>query len=545
MNPENIGNENQIDSMNSSSLGSFSLNSDMNNEQVQNISNPTSNLSSIGLENLSNNIVNNQQNEATFNQGIENAAPVQPVGLSDAINNQVGQETIATTEAAPVVNNYNSGVSYDTPQTTPSIQEPTINSAPVVEQPQSVGLNDVASANFNQGLEQNQPNFNNSEVRLNEVQKPVNTETIQNVAQPVNQSPDVPVGPTMPIPDTMPDVGYQAGVSTPVDYATPMTNFDEIGTTPELDPKAKMPGNKKAGKSLMFALIILAIVALGAGSYYLINVKHIFDKSSVKIKDLTVEQGVPLSENINDYATFSNTSSSNCVQDLSKVDINTAGTYVYTIKCGDKEYTGKITVDDSIAPHAKLKTNIVQLADVANLTAESFVESCYGEECNSLISENQDLNFTTKGVYPVKLEVKDQSANTSDVVAPLIVIEGELHYGLIATKEITSNDEYSLVEKDIILYSDNGFLSYTMYEFAFSNVEMFNSQSGTDENGKISISDYSGIPVYLYDETKLVLVSSEANNLIQGSYSFDKEALSNVGYNVVPFGKDLISVINY
>ena len=546
MNPENnLGNENQFDSMNSSTLGSVSLNNNTNSEPVQNIPNPTSNLSSIGLENLSNNIVNNQQNINAVNQDALNTTPVQPIGLSDAINNQVAQETSVSPDASSVVNNYSGNTDYNASQSIPSFQEPVINSTPVVEQPQNVGLNDVASANLSHGFEQTQPNYSTQDVGLGAVEQPVNTETAQNNVTPVNQAPEMPSGPTMPIPDTMPDVGYQAGVSTPVDYATPMTNFDEIGTTPELDPKAKMPGNKKAGKTLMFVLIILAIAALGAGSYYLINVKHIFDKSSVTVKNLTVEQGVPLSENINDYATFSNTSSSNCVQDLSKVDINVAGTYVYTIKCGDKEYTGKITVKDSTAPLAKLKANVVQVGEVANLTAESFVDSCYGEDCTSAISADQDLNITAKGVYPVKLEIKDQSSNSSDVIAPLIVMEGELHYGIIASKEIISNDDYKLIEKDAILYSDNGFVSYTMYEFTFNNTEMFNSQSGTDENGMIKISDYSGIPVYKYDEMKIVLVSADANNLVQGSYSSDREALTNVGYTVESFGKDHISILNY
>lgn len=538
MNPENnLGNENQIDSMNSATLGSVSFNNEVNAAPVPEYNNQTNNLSSIGLENLSNNIMNNQQEVDTFNGVVENApinnSPVsmEQFGVAPEINNPVQQ--------APVVDSYAAPTDVAGQQTV-SYNEPIVDSyaqAPSVEPVQNMGLNDMATANINLSA-------------IKEAQTPSVPESTQ--AEPVETNPTLnetnmnntqPSGPTMPIPDSMPDVGYQAGVSTPVDYATPMTNFDEIGTTPDLDPKAKMPGNKKGGKLLVFLLIIILIGALGAGSYYFINIKHIFDKSSVQLKDLVVEQGVPLSENINDYATFSNTSSSNCIQDLSKVDINVAGSYTYTIKCGDKEYSGKITVKDTTPPKAKVKANVIQLDEIDNVTAESFVDSCYGEECSAALS--QELNITNKGVFPIKLDITDSNGNSSSVYAPLVVVEGNIHVGLIATKELALNDEYTIVEKDVVLYSDNNYLSYTMYVFTFNNESSYASYLTTDESGKATISDYSGIAVFDSESNKITLVSDVANNLVQGSYSSDMQALSNVGYTAEPFAKDRISVLNY
>lgn len=538
MNPENnLGNENQIDSMNSATLGSVSFNNEVNAAPVPEYNNQTNNLSSIGLENLSNNIMNNQQEGETFNGVVENApinnSPVsmEQFGVAPEINNPVQQAPVVDSYAAPTDVAGQQPVSYNEPIVGSYAQ------APSVEPVQNMGLNDMATANINLSA-------------IKEAQTPRVPEPTQ--AEPVETNPTLnetnmnntqPSGPTMPIPDSMPDVGYQAGVSTPVDYATPMTNFDEIGTTPDLDPKAKMPGNKKGGKLLVFLLIIILIGALGAGSYYFINIKHIFDKSSVQLKDLIVEQGNPLSENINDYATFSNTSSSNCIQDLSKVDINVAGSYTYTIKCGDKEYSGKITVKDTTPPKAKVKANVIQLDEIDNVTAESFVDSCYGEECSAALS--QELNITNKGVFPIKLDITDSNGNSSSIYAPLVVVEGNIHVGLIATKELALNDEYTIVEKDVVLYSDNNYLSYTMYVFTFNNESSYASYLTTDESGKATISDYSGIAVFDSESNKITLVSDVANNLVQGSYSSDMQALSNVGYTAEPFAKDRISVLNY
>ena len=548
MNPDNnFGNQGIDNSLGSANLGAMPAPDATPVQPVSSV-NPTSNLSSIGIENLSNNIANNQASDVTLSGAINDfAQPAQPEVAS--------QQPVV--DAAPVNEFVTEPASNTNLYQEPQMQVPnyqadvTMSSTSAPEQmvsepaPMPQGLNDLASGNaLNQNPQGLGDALNNQPAPgLNQsVQEPLINNDINQAAPQV----DAPTGPTMPIPDSMPEMGYQAGVSTPVDYATPMSNFDEIGTTPELDPKAKS-GNKKGGKTALFALIILAIGALGAGSYYLINVKHIFDKSSVKLKDVVVEQGGVLSENINDYATFTNTSSANCVQDLTNVDVNVAGTYTYTIKCGTDEYTGKITVQDTTAPSVVLKPNVVQLENIANVTADSFVESCDEEPCAYRLVEGQDLaTITTEpGVVPVKISVSDQNDNTANVIAPLYVVSNNVHIGLAATKEAVTTDEYIMVEKDIILYSDNNtYLAYTMYQFSFMSEAAYNSVGSLDGD-TISISDYSGYPVYNKNNLKITLVSKEANNLIQGSYAQDREALASVGYTVEAFASDHLSILNY
>ena len=220
-------------------------------------------------------------------------------------------------------------------------------------------------------------------------------------------------GPTLPIPDQMPGADYQAGVSTPVDYATPMSDFDQIGTTPELDPKAK---GKRSNKGLLAVLLILLIAALGAGSYYAINVLGIFNKDSVTVKEVTVEKGEQPSTIIDDYATFSNTSASNCSLDTSNVNTSTVGTYDFTVTCGDKKYTGKVTVKDTKGPQIEAKTNVVIAGTV--LLPEMLVSTADEDATYTFDSDQEKDKFMTAGLKKIKLTATDASSNASSYSLP-------------------------------------------------------------------------------------------------------------------------------
>ncbi|MBO4601015.1 MAG: hypothetical protein J5634_02140 [Bacilli bacterium] len=545
MNPENnLGNNLDNNGMNSSSLGSIPVNNDLGNVQP----NPTSlegqtlnDLSAIGVQSLQGNMANNAQPSSlegmTLNSVINNYQPVQdaqpvenvtpapasseaPMTLNDAINasSPVQPETFVqapvepTIPVAPAMDN----VVPDAP-----VMQPTIESAPV------------------------EPQINNDVLQPETL--PVQDAVMPSVAPEVNVNPAPSVSePTMPIPDAMPDLGYQSAVSTPVDYATPMSDFDQIGETPELDPKAKNK-NKKGGKTLVFVLIMLLICALGGGAYYLINVKGILDKSSVKTKDLTVELGATLSEDINDYATFSNTSSSNCVQDLSKVDTSAVGTYEYVIKCGKDEYRGKITVSDNTAPSVVLSAKVYKASPENMPSPDEFIKSCSENDCSYSFTNESDVEtaLSSKGIKTIKITVSDANNNSQVVNVPVVVIEQDFHVGLLATKDVVSNEEYTIKEKVVVLYSDFTYLSYTMYDFQFNDKTIYVTNSKKTESDTLTISDYSGLPVFNDEDMRITLVSDASNNLIQGIYKDDREALLSVGYTPEVFAIDHISLIDF
>ncbi|MCR5787751.1 MAG: hypothetical protein K6G37_01535 [Bacilli bacterium] len=349
------------------------------------------------------------------------------------------------------------------------------------------------------------------------------------------QTPEVaPVtGPTIPIPDSMPTTDYQAGVSTPVDFATPMNDFDQIGSTPELDPKTAGK-TKKSGKTLIFCLIIIAIAALGAGSYYLINIKGIFNSESVVTKEITLELGDALSDDINDYATFKNTSASNCTQDTSSVDTFKVGEYEYTITCGKDSYTGKVSVVDTKAPDVTIKTNILTANTTEFPAAEKFVKECSEDNCTYKFEQENALQdaIASVGVKNVKLSVSDEAGNTKVVYIPVPVLDTDLRFAAIFTKELeTTSEDYSVIEKNITLFTDLGSkLTMTMVEYSFGDADSYKEfikNFSYDETA--TIEERTGIPVLDAENNKIVLVTESTSELFTGSYP-------EVSAKVVPAG---------
>lgn len=537
MNPENnMGNGFGGDNLNSSSLGVMPNNTNLEGNTLN--QNPSLNM---------------QPNNNDLNQGV---AAAQTLGsfnsqnlnttLNDALNNTLNQASINNVEPtiqpqqaiepAPV---YNEQVvqSPVQPVATENLYQPT--QAPSIEPLPNLD-NQVSNVGINTAVENlgtPNPNLGVGSVNSNPMPN-LNEQPVQEVTTP-----------TMPIPDSMPDLTYQAGVSTPVDYATPMSDFDEIGVTPELDPKDKGNKNKKGGKTLTFILIILAIASLGAGAYYFINVKGILNKSSVTTNNLVVEMGSTLSEDINDYATFKNMSSTNCVQDTSKVNVNEAGTYEYVIKCGTDEYKGTIEVKDTTAPSVTLYAKIIKTGITDGITADSFVKSCSETNCTYAFETEDALTNASanKGINSFKLNVSDESGNKNTIYVPIIVLDENLHVGLIASKELdTASEEYKIVEKIVIIYSDLSTFSYTMYDFKFDDETTYKSFVSNNPIAEtLTVGDYSGIPVFNDTEKKLTLVSNKTSDVVQGSYPIDRQSFINLGYNVDLFASDQLSKMDF
>lgn len=339
------------------------------------------------------------------------------------------------------------------------------------------------------------------------------------VAEPTTIETPVNEGPTLPIPDQMPSTDYQAGVSTPVDYATPMSDFDQIGTTPELDPKAK---SKKSNKGALVILLILLIVALGAGSYYAINVLGIFNKDSVTLKEVTSEKGEELSKNIDDYATFSNTSSTNCVLDTSKVVISTAGTYDFTVTCGEKSYTGKVTIKDTKGPEIEAKTNII--AAGISLLPEMLVNTADEEATYAYDGETTSQEYQTAGIKNIKLIATDASGNSSTHIIPVVVTAYEYSMGIIAKKDVTIDSATAkITEKNVILFNNSAGTvndtSYSAFVIEFASAAAYkNATMNYDGSGNLIYENFSGTPVFYKSKNTLVLVKNIDSTLIKENY---------------------------
>lgn len=345
----------------------------------------------------------------------------------------------------------------------------------------------------------------------------------------VAPSTTTPQGPTMPIPDVMPTGSdYQATISTPVDYATPMSDFDQIGSTPEIDPKKRVKkGSPKLIKILCFLIIIGGI---GFGCYYFINIKGIFDNSSVTTKNITLELGQELTENINDYATFKNTSSSNCTQDLSQVDVTKVGTYEYKITCGDKSYTGNVSVVDTTAPDAIPRNVIAKVND--QLEPSDFIKECSEDNCTYEFKDSSAVgtDLTTSGLKTIVINVSDENGNNKELYIPLFVAEFDFNYGLIAYKtETNSESGYTLTEKHFVEYVSQA--GYTLYQYKFDDESSYDEIANAyTNNGTLTIGEVTGIPVFNKKNLQITIVKEYANIVPLSDYGSTNTAFTEAGY---------------
>ena len=340
-----------------------------------------------------------------------------------------------------------------------------------------------------------------------------------------------PQGPTIPIPDSMPTTDYQATVSTPVDYATPMSDFDQIGSTPEIDPKAKTKkGNSK--KTIMFLFILIVIAGLGCGAYYLINIKQIFKTSSVETKNITIDSGDTLSTNIDDYGVFKNTQSSNCVLDTNKVDTSKAGKYTYVISCGEDKYEGTITVIDKSAPEVEL--NFKYTVAPQPIYKEDIVRSVSEENAEYNFTSEEEANqaFSTPGFNVISMTVKDASGNSKEVLAPVAVLSSDMQFILVGQK---ATDKTNVIEKLVTFIRSDITVEVAtkMYVITFDTDEEYNKAVESYNGGKeFTYDSYTGIPVFYKSEKKLVIITDTTLPYVGQQANPVYGALVGEGYSV-------------
>ena len=330
------------------------------------------------------------------------------------------------------------------------------------------------------------------------------------VEEPVNEAP------TLPTPETIPS----STSSTPVDYATPMSNFDDIGTTPELDPKAK--GKKKTNKLVVILLFLIIIAGLGGGAYYLINVKGILNKDNITVKNIKSEKGETLSTNISDYATFTNTSASNCILDTNDVNINAVGTYKFKITCGEKEYTGNVEIVDNKAPDVEVTTNAI-IAGNALLPENLAIAN---EEATFTFANEEEASaaLQTAGLKIIDLKVTDANNNSKEFKAPVVVTSAEYSVILAMKKQLSTEEgKYTLTEKNIILYNGSaGWVNdtgYTAYIINFSNSKEYEDVAKTyDNSGSMTFNSYVGTPLFYKSKNTIVLIRDINTDLVDLNY---------------------------
>ena len=154
---------------------------------------------------------------------------------------------------------------------------------------------------------------------IGEASQPMGSEVVMEAPNPnptpVMDTPATPVVEPAPVMDNGMNT-IPAPSTEPV--MAPMPGFEDpnvVGTIPPQTVEAEKKPDKPKNKIAFIILIVVVLLAIGGGTFYLLKYTDLFKRSeqvTITTKKVSVEVGAELSSDINDYATIKGTESKNC-----------------------------------------------------------------------------------------------------------------------------------------------------------------------------------------------------------------------------------------
>ncbi len=199
---------------------------------------------------------------------------------------------------------------------------------------------------------------------------------------------------------------------------------------------------EKRMRTIMSIVVLLALGFCG-GAYYYFGVLH--NPKNFIVKNITYNLGETLSNNVNDYIDLNNVDELQYILNISNVDINTIGTYFYTVTYKDVVKRGTINVVDTWGPIVTLKNGIMVKTN-STPKLEDFVETCEDPNgCEYDFESNPDVS--TDGVHTVNIIAQDSLGNISTTTANYQV--GSMTVSIVCTSPVVTNSEANTVETTI------------------------------------------------------------------------------------------------
>ncbi|MBE6156794.1 MAG: hypothetical protein E7161_03515 [Firmicutes bacterium] len=312
----------------------------------------------------------------------------------------------------------------------------------------------------------------------------------------------------------------------------PMPGFEApgtIGTTPPISFEPEKKPKKKSNKILFIIIVLVALAAVGFGTYYVLNYTDLLEEKeqvTVTIKDLQYNLGDSLSANINDYAAISGTDTRNCSLNTTNVNVNALGIYEYTITCGDIVKTGKVTIVDNTKLVVetkvvyKVKGDTIEASEFAKETDETLTfEFVEPEVVNNLLAGDA-------GNYTIKLRVTSQNNKVAEVEASLIVTEYAIKGYYTCSSEgqnITDSSAVMTVSEQFAIVNDgnNGYgkIAYEIYSFKFSDETEYTSYLASYKtDNSITINNITGDTEFNDETLTITITNPKANDLVISEY---------------------------
>lgn len=198
--------------------------------------------------------------------------------------------------------------------------------------------------------------------------------------------------------------------------------------------KEKKKGNNKI---LLIILVVVLILGIGFGVYYFLVASKAKTKILINTTRVEAELGSELELVAANFATVDGYDINSCTVNTN-LDINTYGTYQYSVTCGNVTSEAKtIMVRDTQAPVVTLKDVIV--IPNAAIEAEDFLEKVE-DASEYTVALDAEVDTSTPGTYEVTITISDEYENVTTVKGNLIVDENAPTTYLVCQKEQTEED---------------------------------------------------------------------------------------------------------
>lgn len=320
----------------------------------------------------------------------------------------------------------------------------------------------------------------------------------------------------------------------------PVDDFNEVPVPPTTDGTGK--NRKKDGKkkTWILLLILILIVAIGFGVYYFLTMAKTSSEKVINTKDVKVELGSALSNNIDDYATIAGYNKNDCSLNLDNVNVEKVSTYKYTITCGKTNKEGLVIVDDTTKP--EVVTNDVMVALNTTLNVEDFIEECKdASKCSYHFQTNVEDLTKNIGEYDVEILVSDEYNNQTIVTAKLTVSRTAPTKYLTCkkTEEILDELGATFVEGYKIGFDANDTFHSAVRtsEFTFKNTNDYN-KAVSDYKSANSLNNRSGDATYNESKMSILLkenktlqdMNTDLNGRLPNNFNILRAYLSGLGY---------------
>lgn len=177
---------------------------------------------------------------------------------------------------------------------------------------------------------------------------------------------------------------------------------------------------KSSNKVIAFILVTL-ILGLFAFGYFFVYQRH-----SMILLTVKHELGTELSSDVNDYLKNKVENTKEYKLNTDKVDIQTVGTYEYSITHNNKKKKGIIEIVDTTAPTFEVKSEFQVEIGNEDFYLGDVLSKCEDESTVCVVSYKNDEDekkLEKIGTYKIKIIVSDVYKNSKETETTIKVVE--------------------------------------------------------------------------------------------------------------------------